>query len=360
MPSPKEDEESSETVIYTLSEDETHYDITPNVDKVDDLTTLTVPATYEGLPVAIPNTAFRNCKKLTTLEIDGVKSIGKDVFSNCVKLETVTLTNVTAIPSGCFRSCRTLETVNVDSSLVSVGDNAFQSCIRLANIIINENITTIGKYAYAGCSAIISLQIPDYVTEIKDYAFSSCENLQSVTMGEGVTSIGIEAFADCGKLASLTLNENLTSIGNYAFKNTVSLQSVKFPTKNALTIGSYAFSYAGLTEIKIPANVKLGDYAFDHVNWDGESGVSKCVAIYFYSTSPTASHLGINSVGYTWDRNDGDVEGLAKFTVYVPNGCLQAYKNVCQEIYAKDDAWVRCVTSVNKMAEFDVTAYPYD
>ena len=77
-----------------------------------------------------------------------------------------------------------------------------------------------------------------------------------------VMSIGEHAFVGAGKtLASVSLPESVVIIGTRAFEGCYNLTSIDMPS--VTTIGMYAFSGTGLTEISFPSCLSvIGRYAF--------------------------------------------------------------------------------------------------
>lgn len=250
------------------------------------------------------------------------------------------------------------ETLTVPSeydgvAVTSLSRRAFYGMKKLTGITLPETVTSVGVEAFKGCTALTEIDLTP-VTKLAKSAFEDCASLKKVTLGQ-IAEIPDWCFADCGALTDIALPDTLEKVGNYAFSQCTALSSVVFPTQKTLKIGDYAYSYAGITELKIPANATLGKYTFDHLAWDesaSDTGESGCSAVYFYATQPTVDTLGVNSIGYTWDRAD--------FKVFVPNGTLAAYTQLCEQIKAGgDDAWVRCVTSLGKLCEFDPVEMPY-
>ena len=299
-----EDEDpSAGKLVFKASDDGSYYSVSISAN-YKDLETITVPSAYDGVPVkAVSTRGFAGMKNLTS--------------------------------------------ITLPSSITEIKTNAFLGCTALESVVAS-GVTKLGKSAFGGCSKLTSVEL-GAITEIADECFKGCTSLTIFAVPSGVTAIGKYAFSGCTKLNNITLPTSLTEIDNYAFEKCASLTQVAFPTEKSLRIGDYAFTYSGLTSVKIPANVTLGTYTFDHLAWDDQEQVSKCTAVYFYNEAPTSATLGVNSIGYTWDAPD--------FRVFVPNGTIDAYTQICQDM--SDDAWRRCVLADNKMLEFNPTENPY-
>lgn len=265
---------------------------------------------------------------------------------------------VVAISASGFKNAKQLESVTLPASIEKIGLSGFENCTKLTTIDI-KNVKTLSRKSFYKCTKLSGITINENVEAIPQDCFSQCSSLTEIVIPNSVTTIGDNAFQDCARLSKVTLGSGLEEIGNYAFSNCTSWTDLKLPTEKELLLGDYAFSYCGFTQVKVPANVKFGgvaltQYTFDHLAWDEAEGVSNCTAIYFYDLEPEKVTIGKNSVGYTWDRAD--------FKVYVPESAYNDYYNLCQAIKNEDgdDAWVRCVTSLGKLATFDPTTNPYD
>ena len=292
-------------LTFTLSQDGSYYEAKAIRDNNLETQSITVPATYEGKPVALASQAFYGLPKLQTVTVEGaVGTIPNQVFANCPMLETVVLKGDAAVDSGCFRECNSLKSITFGDGIYAIG---------------------------AQCVAY-------------------CPELQTVVIGNDCKSIGTRAFQNCEKLESVTLGTALESIGAYAFENTKSLKSIVFPTEKPLHLGEYAFSYSGLEEIHLPANVVMEQYVFNHLAWNEAGGYSRCKAVYFYAIEPTVENLGINAIGYTWDRNTEDDPELGAFLVYVPEEAEDAYVELIEK--ECDESWARCVLNQDKLATF--------
>ena len=142
--------------------------------------------------------------------------------------------------------------------------------------IDGKPVTQIDRLRYD----VTSVRMPDTVLRISDHAFSDCEDLKTVHFSAGLLTIGSRAFYSCGSLGSVTLPERLEVIGYQAFQYCMALREVAIP-KNVVeieyeafgycplekitfaedgrleSIGSAAFVGAKITEITVPASVKL-------------------------------------------------------------------------------------------------------
>ena len=121
----------------------------------------------------------------------------------------------------------TLEVLSGTVSLVGSGSSSgnvvFGGTVRgarnmLQSVEIGDGVTSIGNSAFQSCYSLASITIPGGVTSISNYAFQSCYSLASITIPDGVTSISIYAFAYCYSLASITIPGGVTSIGSKSFQ----------------------------------------------------------------------------------------------------------------------------------------------
>lgn len=290
---------------FTLSADGNSYEAVAA--RENNLTTqaLTVPATYEGKPVTIAHRAFYGLPELVSVTVEGaVGEISNQAFMNCPKLESVVLQGEATVAGKCFSSC----------------------------------------------SALKSIVFGDGISAIAMECVSDCPALETVFVGDDCKEIGAKAFQNCNNLKTLTLGCGLEFIGAYAFANTWNLTEVQFPSQRPLALNDYAFSYSGLEEIRLPANITLGDFVFEHQAWDNAAGYSRCKAVYFYSTEPTVDTLGMNAIGYTWDRTEENDPELGAFMVYVPEEAEDAYIDLITD--ECDESWTRCVLNMDRLATF--------
>lgn len=165
----------------------------------------------------IGDSAFSNCKNLTTVELGGgVTSIGKSAFLKCTKLPSITIGNgVISIGASAFNGCTALTNANIGSG--AIGASAFQDCSSLANVTLGGGVTSIGVNAFLRCKALTSMNIGSSVGTIESFAFSGCEALKEVTIS--AAQIGNQAFRSANALKKVTLGDGVEAIPAGAFSN---------------------------------------------------------------------------------------------------------------------------------------------
>lgn len=332
--------------------------------------------------------AFMECHGLTSVYLSrSLTSIGANIFAYCSALETLVLdpenekydsrdncnaiveTATNKLVIGCKNS-------TIPGTIIAIGSSAFSGCSELSAIKIPGSVTAIGNSAFSGCTNLTAIDIPSSVTDIGSSAFSD-SGLKSITIPEGITTIGFGMFAYCSGLASVTLPSSVTSIEAKAFDHCTSLTSIDIPG-TVKSIGSSAFYGSGLTSIDINNVTEIGDMAFEYcakmksasilkARSVPESTFENCIALeklvlpYEWTSDfkvdfSTLSALNTLYVGEktatipdkAFHKNtnlnnfysnatippaSGDIiiysMGL-RGTVYVPKGCIDAYKKVSE------------------------------
>lgn len=231
------------------------------------ISSVTIPESV----VKIGNSAFGQCRKLRSVNLNKVETIGSYAFAGC-GLQSADLNNVTTIGKGAFVACY-LTSVALNA-VKSVGDSAFYES-SLSSLELGSVLENIGEGAFEK-TQIKTVTFPNTLLTIGKNAFHECY-LTNVTIPASVTSIGTMAFAENKHLRNINVdadNKNYSSADGVLFdKNKNEL--LQFPCYSSLdvyeipttvnTIDEYAFCKCnGLTSITIPDGVKqINDCLFE-------------------------------------------------------------------------------------------------
>lgn len=79
-----------------------------------------------------------------------------------------------------FIDCKGLTSVTIGNGFTSISGRAFFGCTGLTSITIPDSVTSIGNMAFKGCTGLTSITIPDSVTSIGKYAFEDCTRLREI------------------------------------------------------------------------------------------------------------------------------------------------------------------------------------
>ncbi len=263
------------------------------VSSVDNsITTITIPAEYNGKPVTgIGELVFRSCENLTSVTLpDSITFIDDYAFAQCEGLISINMPqNPQGIGDGAFSGCHSLSNITIPDSVKTIGDGAFSSCRSLSNITIPDSVKTIGDmaFSYSGltsvtlhagvsvagnafrqCDKMVEINIPQGVTVVGALDLSMCEKLERATILADVAVIGTDfavsgGFDGCKSLKSVTLPDTLKTIDHNAFSSCAELIEITLPD-GVETIGAEAFAYCSkLERINIPDSVEsIGNKAF--------------------------------------------------------------------------------------------------
>ena len=356
----------TEGLQFSLCKDE--YTVTGIITSASDVT---IPSTYQGLPVTeIATNAFYECTSLTSIVIpDSVTTIGDRAFYGCSSLTSVTMgDSVTSIGELAFSGSNVTEVYyNGDVAGwcgITFGDSSANPVYYADNLyidgklvegelVIPDSVTTIPIYAFRGCAVTsVTFGNESQLTAIDSHAFAFCKSLTSVTIPDGVTSIGNNAFLSCNNLTSVTFgNESqLTAIDNYAFAFCYGLTGISIPNK-VTNIGESAFKgCANLKNINIPAGItSIGVEAFQN-----------CLSlktIFNYSSLDIVA--GETTHGYIAEYADHiyDMTGDATLTEDEDGFVIYTKGNVCELVEYKGDATDVVIpdgiTAINNRAFYD-------
>lgn len=212
---------------------------------------------------------------------EGVTQIIEGAFNDCRFVKEVTLpSSMASISKNSFNGCKHLKKINIPNSVKTIEFHAFYGCEGLTSFVIPDGVTTIEHNAFGRCHGINSFIIPNSVHKIEDQAFVQCETLSEFVLPNSVTQISGPILFDCRNIQSIVYNKKffvrlpmtykgnytipngITTICDWAFSKTKELTTIHIPN-TVKSIGDYAFSNSGITEIDIPESVtEFGEEPF--------------------------------------------------------------------------------------------------
>ena len=286
-------------------------------------TTLVIPNTYNGRPVAqIEQGALLGCSALESITIPFVGAETGKTSSDTYQYPFGYIFGAGSYTGGTpvrqqyygwstSNASTSYTTYYIPYSLRSVtvtGGNilrgAFFDCSMLTCVTIGSDVTGISEYAFKGCTSLASITIPDSVTSINGNAFYMCTGLTSIIVEEGnpryhsdgnciidtsektliigcknsnipidgsVTSIGVSAFTGCSGLTSITIPNSVTSIGGGAFYG-CGLTSITIPDSVTSIGHSVFFACNSLTSIIYNGTKSQWSAITKGKDWNGQTG----------------------------------------------------------------------------------------
>lgn len=164
-------------------------------------------------PVSISVNAFKNCIKLTNINISDIIQLNNFAFSNCISLTKIYL----------YMNCPLL------------GFNAFEDCTSLIEVKIESNskFSTIGNYGFSRCSKLKNINIPRNIRAIGSFAFANCIKLENIIFEENslIGTIGFHAFENCQSLRSFTIPDSMKVMDNSLFGYAPNINHIIIPEK---------------------------------------------------------------------------------------------------------------------------------
>lgn len=156
--------------------------------------------------------------QIQTFDIPQGLYIAPGAFEYSALQKVATGIDVMEINDGAFRNCRKLSSVELNEDVTRIGDNAFRACTALTSIDFPESLVSIGDYAFY-TSGLTSLVVPNTVQQMGRMAFAGSA-LTEVSVVSGVKTLGDYAFAGCK--ATFRLPMSLTEMGKYPLGFTAS------------------------------------------------------------------------------------------------------------------------------------------
>ena len=278
--------------IFTKADDGASYVITGTKGTLPEK--LTIPSTYNGLPVTrIDEYAIRDSSSLKELIFpDSLEIICRGAVLNCRSLTSVTLPFVS------------IQTFQGQRSLSSVFDSITLRSLKHVTISSSSKIM---EYAFNNCPSLESIAFPADTKEIGYGTFIGCTNLKNVTVNPANEHYYVENNCLISYDGDLVAGCNASTI----------------PTSGKIkSISPYAFAGCNFTEITIPQSVEqMGVGVFESCKY-----LTK-ITLPFVGLSrelSTYDHLGYIFGAYYPDQSDCIPTSLKEVTVY---DCHSIYNN---------------------------------
>lgn len=304
---------------------------------------------YKGVTMNVkdikPYLAYNN-KYIKGLAIDIDGELPNYAFTNCSNMQSVSLgQNISAIGSSAFLNCSALEAIRIPDKVTMLNDYAFGGCKSLKEIKIGSQTKTINQYAFSGCSSLQSITIPKAVTNIYNYAFNGCTSINKVTIADSQSTLTLGSngsnpiFSSC-PLDYVYIGRDISystssSSGYSPFYRNTTLREVKITDKETEISENEFYGCSNLQSVTIGDGVTtIGNWAFSgcqslkyfafgsQLANIGQEAFSDCAAVVEISskakTAPVCGSQALDDIN-KWDCK-----------LYVPDGCMAAYKNADQ------------------------------
>lgn len=254
----------------------------------------------------VGSNAFKDCGRLTSVDMPKVEEAGDYAFANC-GIRAFVAPHLKKAGNSAFRESKITE-ANFPE-LTVMGERAFSNISALTSVIFG-GVTEMGDYAFYNSNNIVDATFGDGTTKIGDYAFASAtkrETLTDVTLPDGVTYIGTAAFMHASNLTSINLS-GVKTVEAFAFRYAAKLSSARL--SGIEHIGARAFESTAFTAADLAAAKYVGEYAFLSVPLTSVTfnslkvvGIGAFVDTKLTTVTLPASFNDRNYV-YSWDKLD--------------------------------------------------------
>lgn len=221
----------------------------------------------EKKQTTIADGAFATCNSLKWLDIENVKSIGKNAFAK-LPFSALEINQVDAIGESAFAGCDKLENPVIQNTK-TIGASAFAGSGAQTddNKVLLDSIQNVGSRAFEGCQftsadirdleKVTTYTDPETKIEYSPFAKSSIKKVEF--SDETKNTVCTKAFKNVTSLQSVVLAYcltygNISTIDASAFEGCVNLTDINLSDK-LTTINGLAFYNTGLTEITVPASL---------------------------------------------------------------------------------------------------------
>ncbi len=231
-------------------------------------------------------------KDVESIEINNKGTVTKQVFNSMAKVASVSFgTNHTTVDESLFEANKKIQTVSL-KNVVTIGKNAFKGCTALTTLKDLSGVTTISESAFEGSTALKTLgSDTDHfgAVSIGKSAFKGCTVLEQFNIGKA-TAIDLSAFEGCTKLTKFlaaTESKTFTVSNDIIYSDGKKTLYMCPPGKTGVinkiepTVTKINLDYADVDYI-IDASV-IGNR--DDVTFNTTSTASKSTGVIYYTQS---------------------------------------------------------------------------
>lgn len=327
---------------------------------------------------AVPNNLFFTCYALRSVTLPPhIKYIGSAAFYKTA-IESIEIPeSCDSIAKTAFLFCAQLKNITLPENLRYLGAAALQGCVKLSSFIIPQKIDSLCDELLMECSGLTSLHIPASMTKIGKSVFAKsgiqtftiADNHPTLRLTDGViydkaqkmlmafptrgkTSytipdgvIGIWGGAFYGSdITSAKLPESMKAIDESTFAES-QLSSINFP-ESLIFLGPTSLYRTQFTELELPKNNTIlyeGVLAYcpnltsvtipakvTYIDTHAFSQNKKLTQVTCLGTTPPALYDY-----YEEDENPFGWVSRDNVTLYVPQGCVAAYKATSWNMFSK-------------------------
>ena len=252
---------------------------------------------------------FQGCQQLSSVVLpEGVTVIGQDCFNGAPITTFVLPDSVTEIKNSAFANCKQLTTftINPTSKLTKLGSQVFKDGISLTSFYFPNSLTSIGSglfiYNNGSLKELINFENCG-VTYIPDSVFSQCSGLKEVKFPHGVTEINGSNLLKWANLDSITLPQTLKTIKNPIDVGSIGKiifaapEGTPLPANAPNTTVEYA-NYC--TTYFAGAHIETEEIAYSYIDKDGNPNGTKYLSTLKIS-SPCGRNCGSETIIKTID-----------------------------------------------------------
>lgn len=220
---------------------------------------VSVTSMFGGYASMVPST-------LKTINItEGSTSVKDNAFAGLGMVENINLpSSVTTIGDHSFYGCRSLTSINLEG-IVTVGSNAFNGCSKLIDIKFSNKLEYIGDKAFFATLYLNTLDTQEFVV-IDGILIQYNGNAKNVVLSDNIVAIAGGAFSGNHDIESIVLGENTKLICNGAFDSCNNLKDIEIKYDGLVNIELQTFdTLSSSLKIKVGASY-LSSYK-DDIYW---------------------------------------------------------------------------------------------